>query len=312
MHRPLNVIFPIPLSHIRRALVWLLRRARRALSVFVLIATLSAAAYADVLISDGFETGSASASWTQATPYEEHYTPYTSEEVYVTAPDPVHGGTYSAHYYTISGTNEITPIQYRLEIDPTAEELYVSYWDYFDGDYCWPSSSQKMVRIGHFDGATVNRKDFTFVTRTDGSNVGYEYQCSNYGEGICDTGLGTNSEDPHPLDAWVNWVVHIKLNSVGSSNGFIKLYKNSTLYLSDVDLNLRGSSDTEGFNTVWIGGTYSNLEGETLDCSGHRYLDDINIYDADPGVEPTPEPTAEPTPEPTAAPSTTVRMPWLW
>lgn len=259
---------------------------KKLLLVFLLFAV---PAKADVILSDDFETGAASTSWSDVTLEPNWYVPDTAIPLYVDTP--VHGGSYSIHYYAMAGTNEEGPFYLGLDMDPTEDELYVSWWEYFDGDYCWPTGSQKMLRIGNFSGGDNVRKDFTMVTRESGANVGYEYQCDRTGEGICDTGLGTNSEEIHPLDQWVHWALHIKLNTPSASDGFIKLYKNNVSFLSDLNLDLRGS-DTTGFDKLWLGGNYSQEGGVgTLSCNGHRYLDDITIYDAEPAAEPTPTPT---------------------
>jgi hypothetical protein len=261
-----------------------------------------------LLLADDFDGGGVSASWSGPYFNSDFYTPTTSAEKFTTSPTPV-SGSHVVHYFALDGRSEGTPFQLGLEID--TDELYVSWHEYFESAYCWPTGSQKMLRIGNFNGGTGVRKDFTMVTRESGSNVGYEYQCDS-DEGICPTGMGHNSETAHPEDQWVHWVMHLKLNTPDDSDGFIKLYKDGTLFLTNLNMDLRGS-DTTGFDTVWLGGNYS-MEGGvgTLGCDGNRYLDDIAIYSGEPTLEPipatptpTPDPVATPTPTATVAPTPT-------
>lgn len=265
----------------------------------------------ELILEDDFDGGAASEEWSDITWEANWYEPDTAIEKFKTSPTPV-SGSHVIHYYAREGTNEEGPFYLGLDLDSeTVHELYVSWHEYFDGEYCWPTGSQKMLRIGNFSDGTVARKDFTMVTRESGSNVGYEYQCGS-DEGICPTGMGHNSETAHPLNTWVHWVMHIKLNTAEASDGFIKLYKDGALFITNLNLDLRGS-DATGFDRLWLGGNYSQEGGiGTLACDGSRYLDDIAIYSGEPTLEPipatptpTPDPVATPTPTATVAPTPT-------
>jgi hypothetical protein len=98
--------------------------------------------------------------------------------------------------------------------------------------------------------------------------------------------FGNNSSPsaatPHPTNQWVKWELHVKLNTPGLTDGFIRLYRNDTIDLSNEAVDLRGT-DTKGFNSILFGMNYSMAGGDgNIVGSGSRYLGPISIYDGEP------------------------------
>jgi hypothetical protein len=65
-------------------------------------------------------------------------------------------------------------------------------------------------------------------------------------------------KDAVPKGSWVQWEIHYRPNTSGSSNGFYRIYKDGRLYLSAENADVNG--DTSMNNTmVMLGGTYTKL-----------------------------------------------------
>lgn len=167
-------------------------------------------------------------------------------------------------------------------------ELYLEWHEYFDSGYCWPSSSQKLIRIGFYDESfPESRKEFGYLVQTSNGDVNIQYFCGQWGNTTnCNVSGAVYSGEAHPTNQWVKWGYWLKLNTSGSSNGFIKVYKNDVLYLDTGNVSLIGN-DTKGVNFLWVGGNYSMLGGGTAACSGHRYIDDVAIYSTQPTASTT-------------------------
>lgn len=261
-----------------------------------------------LLISDGFN-GSASASWSETVFDTDHYSPSTSAQRYTTSPTP-HEGTHALHYFALSGTNEEIPFKFQYNLPASRDELYVEWMQYVDSDYCWPDGSQKLIRAGYYDDAhPESQKEVNVIVQTSNTDVNLQVFCGAWGNSsLCSTDFAVHSDEAHPEDAWVRWSLHIRLNTPGSTNGFVRLYKNSSLYLDSGARNIRGT-DTRGLNYFWIGGNYSMAGGVgTLACDGSAYVDDLVAWDQKPiSLPPTPTftptatytPTSTPTPWPT-------------
>jgi hypothetical protein len=250
------------------------------------------------LFSDGFE-GSPCAvnAGSSLNTDTDNYTPNTAQTTFVASP--TNSGSCAAHYYTLIGTNEQTPWQQSFNaaqlsaigITDTTTEMYFEWYDYFDGDYCFPTSSQKLLRLGFETGA--NKKEIGVVTQSSNADFNLQYFCGQWGDSsLCNIGDAVHTNDPLPLDTWNKIGVWVLFNTPGASDGFIKVYLNDALVMTTGDANIRGNS-TKGIDFAWIGGNYSMLSGGTAACSGSRYIDDVKIYSTMPG-SPTPTPTPTP------------------
>ena len=270
---------------------------------------------ADLLFSESFESQSAT-TWT-AYPDSRHYTPNTAQSLYVTTQ--AHEGSYSANYYALSGTNERTPVMFYAdptdfnEITGTSDgttEIYFQWHDYFTSTYPFPSSQQKLFRIG-YDNVSfpAEKKEITVGIQTSNADVDLGYFCGQWGDSsACNVGAALHTNQPIATNQWVKLAIWIKLNTPGSSDGFIRFYIDDVLAMEGTSLNLRGTN-TKGFNFLWLGGNYSMLSGGTLSGNGNRYIDDVKWYDSQPDAAPDPSPSPSPSasasPSPSPSPSAT-------
>lgn len=261
-------------------------------------------AFAAPLFSDSFDSGSIDAAWGTALGVDAtHYTPNTAQTTFVTTP--THSGAKALHYYTLQATNEHSPVTVFMYSSAMSSifgslpsEIYIEWYEYFETGYCWPTSSQKLFRLGYDDDGVhpESKKELGFLVQAANTDVNVQYFCGLWGNtSLCNVDGSVHSSEAHPLNTWTKWGYHAKLNTPGSADGYIHVYKNDDLHLSTGNVSLRGT-DSRGFNYFWIGGNYSMLSG-TLSCSGHRYIDDVAVYDTYPGA-PTPTPTATPTSTP--------------
>lgn len=94
-------------------------------------------------------------------------------------------------------------------------------------------------------------------------------------------GLGTNSNFVIDTDwamnreQWYTIAVEIKLNVVGGSDGWIKLYRDGVLMGSATNLNIRGGSNDYTFHQVAVGGWES---GGAPVTSETRYIDNVKVW----------------------------------
>ena len=238
-----------------------------------------------LVLEDSFENAEISPRWGEPLIVDaEHYAPATRESVF--SNKVVRNGSFAGHYYTLAGSNEKTPWQVILREPQISnifgglpEEMYVEWAEYFEDGYCFPTSSQKMVRLG-FDNPSIpeSKKEYGVVTQTGNRNLNYQMFCGAWGNNSnCSVDFGTHSERPIPTGRWVKLGFWVKLNTPGKSDGHARLYLDDSLLISNSDVDLRGR-DTRGINYLWIGGNYSMLAAGGLRCSGHRYIDDIKIY----------------------------------
>lgn len=236
-----------------------------------------------LLFSDNFDGGVAT-GWDEVYFEAANYTPNTAEDKYTTSPTPV-SGSHAAHYYARSGTNEIQACKFTHNLVANQNEIFLRWYDYFETGFPFATTSQKMARVLFYDESfPASRKEITVVARGVSGSVEYEYQCGLWGDSsLCNVDFGESTGAiSHPTDVFTLWELHISLNTPGSTDGFVRLYKNETLYLSNEGIDLRGT-DTKGFNAVWVGGNSSMASG-TLSSSGSRYIDAIEIWDSDPGA----------------------------
>lgn len=240
---------------------------------------------ANLIFSDNFDGGVASGSWNEVYFNATSYTPNTSEAKYEgSSPAPV-DGSHCVHYFAQSGTNEIDAVKLDYAFASDISEVFISWREFFATGYPWPTSSQKLFRLYYYNESfPASRKEIGVLVQTANADVNLQLFCGLWGDSsLCNVDSAIHSNEAHPENQWVKWSVHVKLNTPGSSDGFIKLYKNDTLYLSGIDIDLRGT-DTKGFSNFWIGGNYSMLSGGTLASDGHRYIDKVEVYDGDPGA----------------------------
>lgn len=196
------------------------------------------------------------------------------------------------HYYALQQTNERSPWQ--LYIDSAAvaaatgketfDECCLEWSEKFLSNYPWPTSGQKLLRIGYDRGPTPeSKKEWTFASLNSNTNVQASWYQGYWGDetyGVIDDAI--NSGKAHPIDSWTTWRVWIKLNTPGLSDGFVKIERNTSPFFTKTDLNMRGR-DVRGYNYLWLGGNYSQLpESGPLKSSGSRYIKNVKFWNTRP------------------------------
>ncbi len=257
---------------------------------------------ADLILSDDFNSGTVSASWSEAlTKQTENYDPNTAQQPFATHPT---NGTTALHYFVMSGTNERTPVQIGFTEGDDAlctafggtcpSELFFEWTENFDADvdgggadtaYPFASSSQKLLRMFYQKGGQPeSRKEYNWQPSTSTGEMTISAFCGEiFGDPTnCNVDFGDSSEEAYTRGVTTKWGAYLKLNTPGVSDGIQRLYKDCESgdytecepYIDHSNANLRGT-DTRGINGLWIGGNHS---GSNLPNDGHRYIDDVKIY----------------------------------
>jgi hypothetical protein len=248
----------------------------QAAALLAALALTPCAQAANLLISDTLEN-STSVNWSAVEWDDTHYTPTTSETKYVSSSPTPQQGSYCAHYYVKIGTVEHTPLKLEFFHDEKSE-VYLDWYEYYASGYDW-GASQKIARIGNYDGDSAT-PSLEYNLAVNEEDVNFQNLCYGGTGSPCDVDRTVYSGEGMPEGSWVHFQWHVKLNTPGQSDGFAKLYKNGTLWISETNVDLRGTSSL-GVNYVWVGGNYS---GTNRTSNGHRFIDDIKYYDGDPGV----------------------------
>ncbi|HMO17001.1 MAG TPA: hypothetical protein PKA63_00075 [Oligoflexia bacterium] len=215
-----------------------------------------------LIASEGFENESFSEFWSYPSINQSSYHPHSRAVPFVTAP--VRSGKFAAHYYLLAGTDERTPFQV-AHTDFSAEEFYIEWHEFLANDYPRPVG-QKMCR---FTGPNLLEVDVINLDRNRNLQLFWYYDGR---EGFVNTARGL------PLERWNKLGFWVKLNSLGKSDGFLRLYLDNNLIASLENQEIRSNSDS--FETMWIGGNYTN-QGP-LSSSGSRFIDDISWYTTKP------------------------------
>ncbi len=241
-----------------------------------------------LLFSDDFDGGAAT-GWDELFFTDSHYTPTTAESKYVTTPASPTGSSHVIHYYALINTNEVNVVKLQHDfVSGDESEVYAIWHEYFAADYPFPSTSQKMLRLFFYDESfPASRKEITVVVSQENLYVDYSFACGLWGDSsLCNVDFAENTgATPHPTNQWVEWKLWVKLNTPGDTDGFIRLYRNDVLDLSNESVDLRGT-DTKGFNSILFGMNYSMAGGDgNLPSSGSRYIGTIQIYDGEPAAE---------------------------
>jgi len=170
-----------------------------------------------------------------------------------------HAGTKSL-VGTISG--DATDVSWWLRTNRigTFSEVYVSWYDYSESqarinDEYWllqfmkrgPSDElyQEVIVTWMWAGFNQSSSPLFIVPQTEIDSMG---QTSRFGGGT------------HSLDAgsWTQWEIHYRPSSSGSSNGFLRVYKNGNLIESAENKNINNQVDMSNMS-INIGGVYTKL-----------------------------------------------------
>lgn len=238
---------------------------------------------ARLLLADSFEDSSVNPAWSLITLATNYLSSAGSPFVH----GPVEDGSTAIHYSLLAGQNEVAPIT--LGADPAqlsaivgapeAEEAYFEWHEYFEPDYAFPDSSQKLLRFGFDDPEQpASKKEIGVVVQAENSDVNIQYFCGTWGDSsLCEVENALHSDIPIPTGRWVKFGFWVRLNTPGESDGLLELYLDDELLLEAHDLDLRGN-DPHGFNFMWLGGNVSALSEEGIKRSSSRYIDNVRWF----------------------------------
>ena len=155
------------------------------------------------------------------------------------------------------------------------DELYVRVWNYFTGedgtyDHAW---QPKVMRIYSSNNSTAAFDIVVNLMDLDGDRDLENIKIS-FNRGPNDWGAA-NASFETPNNKWVCFELHIKLNTLGKSDGLVELYIDGGLKAKKSNVNIRGTYNYK-MNRVLVGGWYSN-GGVNSNQNNYRYIDDLVI-----------------------------------
>lgn len=135
----------------------------------------------------------------------------------------------------------------------TLSEVYVSFYEYIDSaarfndefylaHFAVNSPTLQEVVLDWFWAPTFNSTTATLYAVSQGVQ---------YGRFAAKTATV-------PTGAWVQWEIHYRPNTSGNSNGFIRIYKDGTLFSSQENANINGTANMNNM-FVQVGGDYTLL-----------------------------------------------------
>ncbi len=257
----------------------------RIVTFLAMLGFCGAAAQAQVLyLSDSFDYNQFSPHWSIAGFQQNLYTP-SNQAAFVD----LAGHQSAVHYYIPRGVDEVTPAQMSVEGEasfqrltgrPQADEFYLEWSEFFPEDHNFADHGQKMVRFDYWKAGEERGTEMTFAVLDNNSRMQvFLYHPRGQLNGrTLDIGLDAQ---PIPVGRWVRLGLWVRQNTPGAADGFVYLYLDGQLILSQTNMSIRGR-DTRGWNIMWIGGNHSNSTGPTRQAS-HRYIDDVLWYSSKPG-----------------------------
>jgi len=173
--------------------------------------------------------------------------------------DQKHGGTYS-----ISGTHDgdgsDTSWWLRSNRIGSFSEVYVSWYEYIESqarfnDEFWllqfmkrdsnDNLSQEVFATWWWSDFNDASSSLFFVSQSADESVGETRRFGGTGYTV-------------PTGAWVQWEVHYRPNSTGNSDGFMRIYKDGTLWQGIEDRSFNYLVDMSNMS-INIGGVYTKL-----------------------------------------------------
>ena len=155
------------------------------------------------------------------------------------------------------------------------DELYVRMWNYYTGDdgKYDHGSMAKIMRVMGSDNSTAPWNVIVTVNDND-QNRDSESIAIRYNGGPNDWGA-TYGSYTIPDNKWVCFEFHVKLNTLGKSDGLVEFYIDGNLKARKTNINIRGNYNYK-INSVLVGGWYSN-SGKNSNQWNYRYIDDVAI-----------------------------------
>lgn len=171
---------------------------------------------------------------------------------------PKHDGTYS---YGGTYSNDQDSVSWGINGDVIGDftELYVSFYEYVDSNALMNDEFNLFSATKHVGNTVAQRwyVDWFWAYPYNSPNATlYTFGESNNQEGR--TWLGA-SQGGSPSDGtWNQWEIHWRANTPGQSDGFARVYKNGDLYISDENIDTRGTQSMAGA-TIQVGGIYTRI-----------------------------------------------------
>jgi len=164
------------------------------------------------------------------------------------------------------------------------DELYLQFYSKFESGYTWHDrQSHKIAIINLTDGVTSDRRYQVYVYVTPDGDYAIDHTDMDdwlfYG---LPQNVGTSV--PVRFDQWEKIKVYIRQNTVGNSDGIVRMWINDELKLDHSGLNLRENSGF-GMNKLILT-SYSNPSGGT----GVQWSDAWSLSETDPDAAPVPNP----------------------
>lgn len=242
---------------------------------------------ARLLLADSFEDDAVNPAWSLNTLASNYESSAGSPFVHGLVPD----GTTAIQYSLLAGQNEVAPVTLGVDATqlsaivgaPEAEEAYFEWYEFFEPDYAFPDSSQKLLRFGFDDPEqTSSKKEIGVVIQAENSDVNIQYFCGTWGDSsACEVENALHSDMPIPTGRWVKLGFWVRLNTPGESDGLLELSLDDEILIEAHDLDLRGN-DPHGFNFMWLGGNVSALSEEGIKRPSSRYIDNVRWYNTKP------------------------------
>lgn len=241
---------------------------------------------ASPLLEEDFETGTYATWWsetyTEAAKYSPNVFPPSAAQSQVQS-DVKYSGSYALNYFIPQGSvSDSQPIKLSLlqwSAQPTKDiytligsrsELYVEWYEFFATGYPWAGTAQKMIQFGYFD---ANEEGHPVGDTSEDWEIMYMVHVNNTFQQL-DFNYASNSRwsltrdvnEPESENEWIKKGIHFRLNDIGQSNGFFRLYYNDVNIMTKMAIPSQagGGEDLElapvphNINSFSIGLNWSN------------------------------------------------------
>ena len=236
-----------------------------------------------LLLQENFDSGKFSKLWSEVIVKESYY-PSGSGPV---ATLPGHGK--ALYYHVPVGFNEISPATVsasgsatftKIAGRPSVDEFYMEWEEMFPDGTTFAQGAQKLLRFTHYKEGDPPGCELNLIAGNGNRNIqlSFIHPGDTNGSPI---DLFKNTNLPMPTGRWVKIVVWTRLNTPGQNDGFGRVWLDGEQIVAMENLSNRGH-DARGWNTMWIGGTFSNGAGKLSRSTFDRYIDNIRWFSTKP------------------------------
>jgi PKD repeat protein len=161
------------------------------------------------------------------------------------------------------------------------DEIWLEYWTYFSPGFQWPSFGQKMFIISAFESwsagyASPNSWSPYYLTLYVGNNGQVTGELNRkVGTNPAWSTLAQNIGSPMPLQGgnWYKIKCHLKLNSLGATDGVFELFIDDNLKTQYNNINYREDYSDYGFNHLVLSTYAYNSTPQVQE----QYWDDFKL-----------------------------------